>query len=131
MLARLAVHYPSSKNEAAQLVILAEDWFDEFRSLSSEQFHAAVKHTMSRCKWFPTMADVNESITELTEQCNSRRLAQREAAETKLIMDRPSYKSDEDIKSSKEKLAVLQKLVSKQITQAEADEQMAELCGLK
>jgi hypothetical protein len=122
---RLTVHFPNAKLDTGQMTILAEDWYEEFRHLNSEQFQMAVKLTRSRCKWFPTIADVNEALSELRDKYRERQQIARDQGQVRQITEAPSYKSELDIERNQQRLAILNRMMLKEITPAQAEKEMA------
>jgi hypothetical protein len=132
---RLSLHYPHSKIEmvnaegalTAHARVIAEDWHEEFQHLNEQQFQAAVKLARSRCKFFPTIADVNEAVTDLREKYRERRQIERDTAKTIQITEAPSYKDELTIAKNQKRLEILNRMMLKEISGEQAEKEMAEL----
>lgn len=70
----LSTAYPSVHiQRAGELLVL---WLDAFENVPDDVMMTAIRLTLQRCKYWPTIADINTSIKELHETIKPKKIKQ-------------------------------------------------------
>lgn len=120
----LPLLYPEAGHNGQTLPHLAEQWADLLadEDVAEPEFVWAMRRAKKKCKFFPTIADILEGVTEYREHPPARVDAAHRLPQASVVPLSP-----EEIERNKQCIGILAEQAARKITAEEAATRMAKL----